>query len=219
MNWKTLVIASLILLSGTALAQKQVQIQAPKGTLSPIVRDHLRWVMDERSWHLPNAADVRAIQTAARQGSPSAQFRLSLMYEVGYGVTQNELKAVKWLRRAAEQNFLKAQYNLGSRYESGDGVAQDYLKASSWFRKAAEQGDVGAQKNLGAMYGLGQGVPGDYSEAYVWSSIAAESGDKGAIINRNLAASKLSPVDLNTAQKRATDLYEDIRQRSPDKYQ
>jgi len=175
--------------------------------------------MDQKSWGLPNAADVKKAQRAAAQGLAPAQFRLALMYDRGWGVQQSDIKAVKWLRKAAQQEFVEAQYNLGSRYESGQGVTQDHAEAASWFRKAAERGSVNAQKNLGAMYGLGQGVPGSYSEAYVWSSIAAESGDKGAIINRNLASSKLSSDDLNIAQKRATDLYEEIQQRSLENYQ
>ena len=80
-------------------------------------------------------------------------------------------------------------------------------------RRAAESGDASAQKNLGAMYGKGQGVPQNSIEAYVWSSIAANSGDEGAMNNRDFAASKLSTEDLETALKRAAELYEEIQQR------
>lgn len=208
-----------MLFPGAIHAQSQEGNPGSKGTVPRAVQDHSRWVMDQKSWGLPNAADVKAAQRAAAQGIAPAQFRLALMYDRGWGVQPSEVKAVKWLRKAAEQGFTEAQYNLGSRYESGEGVTQDYAEAANWFLKAAAQGSVNAQKNLGAMYGLGQGVPGSYSESYVWSSIAAESGDKGAIVNRNLAASKLSSVDLNTAQRRATDLYEEIQQRSQESYQ
>lgn len=217
MIWKMLMISAVILSSASALAQKQLKsTPSLKSTVPRAVLDHMRWVMDEKSWHLPNAVTVQATQTAARQGDPSAQFRLSLMYEAGYGVLQNNLKAVKWLRRAAEQDFLPAQFNLGSRYESGDGVTQDFLEASKWFRKAAEQGFASAQKNLGAMYARGQGVPQDFSESYVWSSVATRSGTEDAIRNRNLASSELSPDDLQVAEKRATELYDQIRQKHPD---
>lgn len=215
---KILIIAGLILMTGTVSAQKQVKYHhpVPKETLSPIVRDHLRWVMDEKSWHLPNIADVRAIEATARRGDPSAQFRLSLMYEAGYGVQQNGARAVRWLRKAAEQGFLPAQYDLGSRYVSGDGISQDLFEASNWFRRAAEHGYASAQKNLGAMYARGYGVPQDFNEAYVWSSIATRSGVDGALRNRNLAASELSPDDLQVAEKRATTLFAEIQQRSPE---
>lgn len=219
MNCKMVLIAVVMLFPGAIFAQSQEGNPGSKGTIPRAVQDHSRWVMDQKSWGLPNATDVKVAKRAAAQGLAPAQFRLALMYDRGWGVQQSDLKAVKWLRKAAEQDFAEAQYNLGSRYGSGQGVTQDLAEAAKWFRKAAEQGSVNAQKNLGAMYGLGQGVPGDYSESYVWSSIAAESGDKGAIINRNLAASKLSSVDLNIAQKRATDLYEEIQQRSLENHQ
>jgi TPR repeat protein len=219
MDCKIILMVVAMLSPGAIHAQSQEGNPDSKGTVPRAVQNHSRWVMDQKSWGLPNASDVKATQRAAAQGLAPAQFRLALMYDRGWGVQQSEVKAVKWLRKAAEQDFAEAQYNLGSRYESGQGVTQDHAEAANWFRKAAEQGSVNAQKNLGAMYGLGQGVPGNYSEAYVWSSIAAESGDKGAIINRNLAANKLSSVDLNIAQKRATDLYEEIQQRSLENHQ
>jgi len=214
MNWKVTLIAGVILFSCTIHAQTQDDNQSSKGTLPKAVQDHGRWVMDEKSWGLPNAADIKAYQRAAAQGQAPAQFRLSLMYERGHGVPQNYAKAVRWLRKSAEQGFMPAQYNLGSRYESGQGVTQDYAEAANWFRKAAEQGFAAAQKNLGAMYGQGKGVPQDYSKAYIWSSIAAKSGDKSAIKNRNLSAGELSQDDLQVAEKRATGLYEEIMQRN-----
>ena len=218
MKCKMLIIAGLIITTGTVFAQKQVKYHnpAPKDTLSPIVRDHLRWVMDEKGWHLPNIADVRAIEAAARRGDPPAQFRLSLMYESGYGVEQNDARALRWLRKAAEQGFSPAQYDLGSRYVRGDGVDQDLVEASGWYRKAAEQGFASAQKNLGAMYARGHGVPQDFNEAYVWSSIATRSGVEGAIRNRNLAATELSQDELQIAEERATTLYAEIQQRAPE---
>jgi TPR repeat protein len=214
MNWKIVLIAGVILFSGTARAQGHNNKQASKTTVPPAVQDHRRWVMDKKSWGLPNAADIKATQSAAHQGFAPAQFKLSLMYERGYGVLPNDTKAVKWLRRAAEQNFVEAQFNLGSRYESGQGVTQDYAEAANWFRKAAEQGYAGAQKNLGALYGRGRGVPQDFSKAYIWSSIAVKSGDKSAIRNRNLSANELSQDDLQISEKRASGLYEEFRQKS-----
>jgi TPR repeat protein len=141
---------------------------------------------------------------------------MSLRYDSGDGVKQNPVESVNWLRKAAEQDFVKAQYNLGCMYSIGEGVSQDHAEAVKWFRKAAEQGYVSAQKNLGAHYGNGQGVPQSDAEAYVWSSIAADSGDEGAINNRDFAASRLSPEELASAQKRATKLNREIQQRIAD---
>ena len=63
------------------------------------------------------------------------------------------------------------------------------------------------------MYDSGVGVPQEYAEAYVWLNIAAMSGNKGAIKSRDYAASILSPGDLDAAQKRVANLFEEIQQR------
>jgi hypothetical protein len=44
-------------------------------------------------------------------------------------------------------------------------------------------------------------------------NIATISGDEGAISIRDFAASELLPEDLEAAQKRAAELYEEIQQR------
>ena len=79
--------------------------------------------------------------------------------------------------------------------------------------RAAESGDAIAQHNLGAVYHDGEGVPQNYSEAYVWFSLAAASGVKGSTHNRDVAAKKLSPEALATAQQRAAKLFKEIEAR------
>jgi TPR repeat protein len=84
-------------------AQSQEGNPGSKGTIPRAAQDHSRWVMDKKSWGLPNAADVKAAQRAAAQGLAPAQFRLALMYDRGWGVTQDYAKAANWFRKAAEQ--------------------------------------------------------------------------------------------------------------------
>ena len=206
MKWKYMLAAGAILFSCTASAQTSAGIAAYNSN-TPIRRT------DTQPVFLPNAEVVKSERRAAERGDASAQFKLALRYEVGKGVPQDHAEVVKWLRRAADQDFVKAQYNLGCMYDSGQGVSQNHAEAAKWFRKAAEHGYASAQKNLGAKYGTGQGVPQNYIEAYVWSSIAAISGDEGAMNNRDVAASKLSTEDLETALKRAEELYGEIQQR------
>ncbi|MGD9021253.1 MAG: hypothetical protein PVF46_05605 [Lysobacterales bacterium] len=111
--------------------------------------------------------------------------------------------------------MVEAQYNLAIAYESGLGMEQDHVKAIGWYLAAAKQGYVSAQKNLGVKYALGQGVAQDPLEAYIWFAIAGQTGDKTAINNAVLAASKMSPADLETAQQRAALRYAAII-RGPD---
>jgi len=203
---KYMLAVGAILFSCTASAQTSTGIAAYNSN-SPIRRT------DPHPVFVPNAEVVKSERRAAEQGDASAQFKLALRYDAGQGVPQDYAESVKWLRRAADQDFVKAQYNLGCMYDSGQGVSQNHAEAAKWFRKAAEHGYASAQKNLGAKYGRGQGVPQNNIEAYVWSSVAAISGDEGAMKNRDFAASKLSTEDLETAQNRAVELYEEIQQR------
>jgi TPR repeat protein len=203
---KYMLAAGAILFSFTASAQTTAGIQAYNSS-GPIRRAQTQLIL------VPNAEVVKSERRAAERGDASAQFKLALRYDVGQGVPQNSAEAVKWLRRAADQDFVKAQFNLGCMYDNGQGISQNHAEAAKWFRKAAEHGYASAQKNLGAKYGTGQGVPQNYIEAYVWSSVAAISGDEGAMNNRDFAASKLSTEDLETALKRAAELYEEIQQR------
>jgi uncharacterized protein len=70
------------------------------------------------------------------------------MYDLGLGIQQNYLLAVKWYRKAAEQGFANAQNNLGSMYENGTGVTKNLAEAIRWYQLAARQGQENAQINL-----------------------------------------------------------------------
>ena len=137
---------------------------------------------------------------AAEQGNQYAQFNLALLYKNGEGVTQDYKEAVKWYRLAAEQGNADAQFGLGIRYDNGQGVLQDYKEAVKWYRLAAEQGNANAQTNLGFMYSNGQGVLQDLVYAHMWANIAASNGDELAVKNRDIAAAKMTPSQLEKAQ-------------------
>ena len=158
------------------------------------------------------AVDFDETKNLAEQGDPWYQTEMALFYHNGQGVPKNYNEALSWYRKAALQGFAKAQTNLGVMYAEGQGVQQNFAEAMSWFRKASLQGNASAQHNLGLMYGRGQGVPQDYADAYVWESLAASSGHKDAIINRDICASKLSPEELKTAQRREVLLFHKIQQ-------
>ena len=105
----------------------------------------------------------------------------------------------------AERGHVSAQTNLGVLYNKGQGVNQDYSAALKWWKLAAEQGHSDALTNLGLLYVHGQGVPADDVHAYMWWNLAATRGSKNARINLNIIAKKLSPVQLQTAQRMALE--------------
>ena len=105
----------------------------------------------------------------------------------------------------AEQGDAEAQYNLGVMYENGDGVPQNYKTAVKRYTLAAEQGNAMAQSNLGAMYDRGYGVLQDYVRAHMWFNITASSGDKVASENRDIIAQRMTPSQIETAQRLAQE--------------
>ena len=101
----------------------------------------------------------------AAGGNVQAQYTLGLMYEQGYGVTQDKYQAALCYRKAAEKGHAQAQYRLGYLYHNGQGMPRDLRQAAEWYAKAAEQRDVPAQADMGNMHLVGEGVPKDISKA------------------------------------------------------
>ena len=88
----------------------------------------------------------------AENGCAKAQFGLGLMYQHGWGETQDLDEAFRWFKEAAE-SFDEAQYRLGEMYQNGWGTKQDLAKAVQCYRKVAEQGHKKAFKALDAIFG------------------------------------------------------------------
>lgn len=84
----------------------------------------------------------------AKQGDSVAQCGLGYMYEMGYGVEQDFVQALKWYQISVEQNNSNAQYNLGGMYYNGRGVNQDKIKALEWLSRSAKQGNFDAIRLL-----------------------------------------------------------------------
>ena len=88
-------------------------------------------------------------------------------------------------------------------YNNGQGVPQDYKEAVKWYRLSAEQGDREAQYNLGNRYYHGQGVPQDYLSAHMWWNLSGSNGYKDAVKNRNIVEEKMTPSQIEEAQRLA----------------
>jgi TPR repeat protein len=81
------------------------------------------------------AADL--LLKSAQQGYSEAQFIVGGIYNLGIGVSQDDLKSYEWYRKAAERGYADAQYVIGSRYFYGKVVPQDGVEAAYWFMLAA----------------------------------------------------------------------------------
>jgi TPR repeat protein/CHAT domain-containing protein len=140
---------------------------------------------------------------AAEQGDANAQINLGKIHRIGQGVPQNYKTAIKWYSLAAEQGYAIARTSLGLMYYNGQGVPRDYKTAVKWYRLAAEQGYASAQYSLGFLYAKGRGVSQDNVNALRWWTIAASSGNKYATKNIVKIAKRMTPSEINTAQKLA----------------
>ena len=122
-------------------------------------------------------------RTGADQGNTQSMYMLGWLYDTGYGVAQDYVKAREWFEKAADKGQADAMYNLGRLYGYGHGVAQDYVKAREWFEKAADKGQADAMTYLGFLYNNGQGVAQDYVKAREWFEKAADKGQADAMTN------------------------------------
>jgi hypothetical protein len=58
------------------------------------------------------------------------------------------------------------------------------------------------------MYRGGLGVPQDYVRAHMWFNLSASTGEEVAIENRDTAAKKMTPSQIEQAQKLARECAE-----------
>jgi TPR repeat protein/energy-coupling factor transporter ATP-binding protein EcfA2 len=123
------------------------------------------------------------MQTGAAHGNARSMFNLGWLYDNGFGVAQDYVKARAWYEKAADKGEAGAMTNLALLYDNGFGVAQDYVKARDWYEKAADKGDAGAMNGLGLLYDNGRGVAQDYVKARDWYEKAADKGYPVAMTN------------------------------------
>jgi hypothetical protein len=94
-------------------------------------------VFAEENWrHFSDFANSPVILSRnmlrAKQGFPSAQFRLGLHYALGVQVQRDLKQAAHWFRASARQGHAYAQLHLGMAYANGEGVEEDRERAFVW---------------------------------------------------------------------------------------
>ena len=87
------------------------------------------------------------MQRLAEQGYADAQYNLGVMYNVGRGVPEDDVEAVKWYRISARAGHPGSQNALGAMYEHGETVNVDMAKAYFWYTLAAGSGNAEASHN------------------------------------------------------------------------
>jgi TPR repeat protein len=136
------------------------------------------------------AKQFSALQYAADQGHPSAQWKLGRMYADGDGVPRDDLRAFEYFSRIANSHadeppgtrqalmVADAFVALGRYYLKGipnSTIKSDPARARAMFAYAASYfGDADAQYELGRLYL--DGKPSDEHEAARWLLLAATKG-------------------------------------------
>jgi len=151
------------------------------------------------------ATAFRLLTPLAEQGHSYSLNVIAYMYDEGWGVPQNHDMAMKWYKFGADRGDASSQYNLGIKYGSGRGVQKDNKAEFEWYKLAAEQGLAIAQYSLGLKYESASGVLQDYIKAHMWHNIAASRGDTHSITRLNSLAKKMTPKQIELAQKLARE--------------
>lgn len=112
----------------------------------------------------------------AEQGDQHAQFRLSVLYRNGKGVTKDLKKAFDWGLKSAKQGHREAQFNLGISYFKGKVMAKNDKLAYKWVIRSARQGLPQAQMVTALNYCLGTGTPKDIHKCAYWARKARGNG-------------------------------------------
>ena len=88
----------------------------------------------------------------ARSGNADAEELIGVMYALGLGVEQDDVRAFDWYLRSSMKGHPGAQSGLAWYYEVGRGVpAPDLVRAYLWYTLSAMGGDVDAPDSLASL--------------------------------------------------------------------
>ena len=130
-------------------------------------------------------AAIEQFRPLVAEGYAPAQHQMAIVYQHGYGVAKDGMKALTLFSLAAKQNYSDAQFELALLYSEGKIVPQDLKKAYELTYKAAKKGLPSAQFNLAVMFANGTGVKQDDFKASRWYQQAADQNY--ALAQYNLA--------------------------------
>ena len=130
------------------------------------------------------ATAVRGFLVHAEQGDATAQYKLGVMYNYGWGVPEDEGRSCALVPAGCRAGLRPCAAQPRCHvHQWARAFSRDEAEAVRWYRLAADQGNAGAQLNLGFMYASGEGVLKDEAEAVRWYRLAADQGNARAQSN------------------------------------
>lgn len=86
---------------------------------------------------------------AAHSGNADAEELIGIMYALGLGVPQDDVRAFEWYLRSSMKAHPGAQSGVGWYYETGRGLEKpDIVRAYMWYTLSAIGGDPDAKISL-----------------------------------------------------------------------
>jgi len=143
-------------------------------------------------------AAIEQFRPLVAEAYAPAQHQMAIVYQHGYGVAKNDMKALELFELAAKQNYSHAQFDLALLYSEGKLVPQNLKKAYELTYKAAKKDLASAQFNLAVMFANGTGVKQDNFKASRWYQRAADQNHALAQYNLALLYSEGKGVEKST---------------------
>lgn len=161
---------------------------------------------------------------AIELGSDSCSYELGICY-----LKNNDVKALKQLKKAAEQGNKEAMYQLGEMYQYAKLVNADESSAIAWYQQAAGLGHSAAKKEASKLLkikerreniakwnleGDAMCVVGLYEQAIALYNKSIAEGDEYAVDAHKRASEKLAEQQKNDQIKQFNqqgDIYYNIR--------
>lgn len=193
MNKKAFIAAALLVLAAcTPLAQKNDWKESPyrwkPNTPMAWSRTTERVHPGDISRMPPDPTILPAVEAAAQQNDPFAQYQLAIAYDHGAGDMPKE--KIQELFASAFHGFeglagdAEATYRLGSYYdewnrysEASSPVTEDKKKAFDLYLQSAEAGFAPAQSAVSYAYSVGENVEKNEATSLDWMKKAAAQGD------------------------------------------
>ncbi|MDC0572931.1 sel1 repeat family protein [Luminiphilus sp.] len=169
---------------------------------------------EARKWY-----EIALAEAVSNDSKTQPAFNLGVIYELGLGVENDNLKAVSLYEIGARRGYRRALWQLGLLYESGGGnLSPDAVRALEMFSKAAAGGHEEANLHLISSYPEHSGLPidvlyqqGQDQRALTLATFYYEQGVSGAsqrYIDYERARAKSDPVARELLAERF--LYGDI---------
>jgi len=143
-------------------------------------------------------AAIEQFRPLVLEGYAPAQYQMATVYQNGFGVPKDGMKALKLFELAAAQNYSDAQFELSLIYSEGKLVPQDLKKSYQLTYKAAKKGLASGQFNLAVMFANGTGVKQNDFKASRWYQQAANQNYALAQYNLALLYSEGKGIEKST---------------------